>query len=299
MSKKHIFKKHMGNLKVHAKLEFPSFLMTTIGITIYAIGVMWFTVPYNFPDSGLIGIALLLKYTIGLTPSIFYLLANVGLMAWGRRELPKRFILWTSYNIFMFSFLLDILGRVHLPMIENMFLVAITGGIIKGIGIGMIFRCGTSSGGTDIIIAVIRKRFGIEMGRYSFYLNMIILAASINIVGLEKLLYGLVAGYVAGETTDSVLTSFDKRRLVFIVGTKESEQDIIQYISDNLKRGSTVFESRGGYSNQESSTLMCLLTPRQTMDLKRYIARNHLRYFVVVAEASEVLGAGFKNWEKI
>ena len=299
MDKASLLKGHIKNIGLQAKIEFPTFLMSSFGVLIYAMGVMWLTVPYHFPDAGLVGLALLLKYTIGFSPSVFILIANAGLVAWGHKELPRRFLLWTSYNIFLMTFLFELLGKFQVPLIENMFMVAVIGGIVKGIGGGMMFRCGTSGGGTDIIISVMRKRFGIEMGRYSFYLNMIILASSIRIVGLAKLLYGIVSSYVVGETTDRVLTSFDRRRLVFIIGAKTSEKEIIQYLSSKLKSGSTIFDSKGGYTNKESSTLMSLLTPRQTMELKRYIGEHHLRSFVVVAEASEVLGTGFKTWEKI
>ena len=279
--------------------EFSTFVMSSVGVLIYAIGVQWFTLPYHFPDAGVMGIALLLKYTIGFSPALFNIIANVGLMLWGGRELPKRFLLWTIYNTLLLSFFLELLAIVDVPLISDMFLVSVAGGLIKGIGIGMMFRCGTSSGGTDIIVAVMRKRFGIEVGRYSFYLNVGILGASYGIVGLEKLLYGFVSGYVEGETMDNVLSSFDKRRLVFIVGTKKNEEEIVSFISNSLSRGSTLLDSHGGYTKDERATIMCLLTPRQTMELKRYLAQNHTRAFMVITEASEVLGNGFKHWKNI
>lgn len=178
-----------------------------------------------------------------------------------------------------------------------MFLVAIAGGIIKGVGGGLIFRTGVSGGGMDIVIAVLRKRYGIEVGRYSFYINMVILGVSMGIVGLEKMLYGFVASYVSGQTMDSVLSSFDKRRLVLIMA--KDTKPVVKYISDELHRGSTVLYGEGGFSGEERPTIMCLLTPRQTMVLKRYLAKNQPRSFMVVSEASEVLGNGFKHWKQI
>ena len=77
--------------------EFSTFIMSSIGVLIYAIGVVWFTLPYHFPDAGVMGIALLLKYTIGFSPALFNLIANVALMLWGGRELPKRFLAWTVF----------------------------------------------------------------------------------------------------------------------------------------------------------------------------------------------------------
>lgn len=277
--------------------EWSTFVISTIGSLLYTIGVIGFTLPYRFPDAGVMGIAVILKYTIGLAPSISSLVANVLLLAWGGRELSKRFVAWTIYNVLLISFLLEALNFVQFPVVNDMFLVAIAGGIIKGVGGGLIFRTGVSGGGMDIVIAVLRKRYGIEVGRYSFYINMVILGVSMGIVGLEKMLYGFVASYVSGQTMDSVLSSFDKRRLVLIMA--KDTKPVVKYISDELHRGSTVLYGEGGFSGEDRPTIMCLLTPRQTMVLKRYLAKNQPRSFMVVSEASEVLGKGFKHWNHI
>lgn len=277
--------------------EWSTFVISTIGSLLYTIGVIGFTLPYRFPDAGVMGIAVILKYTIGLAPSLSSLVANVLLLAWGGRELSKRFVAWTIYNVLLISFLLEALNFVQFPVVNDMFLVAIAGGIIKGVGGGLIFRTGVSGGGMDIVIAVLRKRYGIEVGRYSFYINMVILGVSMGIVGLEKMLYGFVASYVSGQTMDSVLSSFDKRRLVLIMA--KDTKPVVKYISDELHRGSTVLYGEGGFSGEDRPTIMCLLTPRQTMVLKRYLAKNQPRSFMVVSEASEVLGKGFKHWNHI
>jgi len=277
--------------------EWSTFVISTIGSLLYTIGVIGFTLPYRFPDAGVMGIAIILKYAIGLAPSITSLVANVFLLLWGGRELSKRFVAWTIYNVLLISFLLEALSFVQFPIVNDMFLVAIAGGIIKGIGGGMVFRTGVSMGGMDIVIAVLRKRYGIEVGRYSFYINMVILGVSMGIVGLEKMLYGFVASYVSGQTTDSVLSSFDKRRLVLIMAKDTSP--VVKYISDELHRGSTVLYGEGGFSGEARPTIMCLLTPRQTMVLKRYLAKSHPKSFMVVTEASEVMGKGFKHWKNI
>ena len=277
--------------------EWSTFVISTLGSLLYTIGVIGFTLPYRFPDAGVMGIAIILKYTIGLAPSISSLIANVILLAWGGRELSKRFVAWTIYNVLLRSFLLEALNFVQFPVVNDMFLVAIAGGIIKGVGGGLIFRTGVSGGGMDIVIAVLRKRYGIEVGRYSFYINMVILGVSMGIVGLEKMLYGFVASYVSGQTMDSVLSSFDKRRLVLIMA--KDTKPVVNYISEELHRGSTVLYGEGGFSGEARPTIMCLLTPRQTMVLKRYLAKSHPKSFMVITEASEVMGKGFKHWKNI
>lgn len=297
MKVKHRLKHLTVKMELFVLSEWSTFVISTIGSLLYTIGVIGFTLPYRFPDAGVMGIAIILKYAIGLAPSITSLVANVFLLLWGGRELSKRFVAWTIYNVLLISFLLEALSFVQFPIVNDMFLVAIAGGIIKGIGGGMVFRTGVSMGGMDIVIAVLRKRYGIEVGRYSFYINMVILGVSMGIVGLEKMLYGFVASYVSGQTTDSVLSSFDKRRLVLIMA--KDTQPVVKYISDELHRGSTVLYGEGGFSGEARPTIMCLLTPRQTMVLKRYLAKSHPKSFMVVTEASEVMGKGFKHWKNI
>lgn len=279
MKVKHRLKHLTVKMELFVLSEWSTFVISTIGSLLYTIGVIGFTLPYRFPDAGVMGIAIILKYAIGLAPSITSLVANVFLLLWGGRELSKRFVAWTIYNVLLISFLLEALSFVQFPIVNDMFLVAIAGGIIKGVGGGMVFRTGVSMGGMDIVIAVLRKRYGIEVGRYSFYINMVILGVSMGIVGLEKMLYGFVASYVSGQTTDSVLSSFDKRRLVLIMA--KDTQPVVKYISDELHRGSTVLYGEGGFSGEARPTIMCLLTPRQTMVLKRYLAKSHPKSFMV------------------
>ena len=277
--------------------ELPTFIMSTLGVIIFSLGVVCFTLPYEFPDIGVIGIAVILKYSMGLSPALTNLIINAVLLLWGGRQLSKRFIAWTIYNTVLLSLTLQVLSNIDVPYVTDTFLVAVAGGLIKGVGLGMVFRTGGSSGGTDIVVAVLRKKLGVEIGKYTFYLNMLILSASVGIVGLEKVLFGFVACYIMGQAMDNVISSFDKRRLVFIVA-KETNQ-IVDYISEELPRGSTVLYGEGGYTHERRDTVMCLLTARQAMELKRYLAINYPSAFMVITEASEVLGNGFKRWKSI
>ena len=277
--------------------ELPTFIMSTLGVIIFSLGVVCFTLPYEFPDIGVIGIAVILKYSMGFSPALTNLIINAVLLLWGGRQLSKRFIAWTIYNTVLLSLTLQVLSNIDVPYVTDTFLVAVAGGLIKGVGLGMLFRTGGSSCGTDIVVAVLRKKLGVEIGKYTFYLNMLILSASVGIVGLEKVLFGFVACYIMGQAMDNVISSFDKRRLVFIVA-KETNQ-IVDYISEELPRGSTVLYGEGGYTHERRDTVMCLLTARQAMELKRYLAINYPSAFMVITEASEVLGNGFKRWKSI
>ena len=118
---------------------------------------------------------------------------------------------------------------------QRTLLVAILAGVIKGLGGGLVLRSGSSLGGTDIMVVVLRKRLGIEVGRFSFYINLVILGASVFIIGLEGAVYGLVSTFVNGLMTDNVLRSFDRRRQVIIISNYPRET--ADFITGELRRG--------------------------------------------------------------
>ena len=279
------------------RAEWSTFVSTTLGCVILVVGIMGFTVPYRFPDSGITGLAVLANYVWGISPAWVVALANVVLLIWSWKELSPRFVLWTIYGVALLTVLMKVLEGMPYPVLHDRLLVAILAGVVKGIGGGMVFRSGASLGGTDIIVVALRKRYGVEVGKYTFYINLGVLTLSAFVVGIEGALFGLVSVYANGVVTDNVLSSFDRRRLVFIV-SKESAA-VTRYITDQMRRGVTVLSGKGGFSGEDRPTLLCLLTPRQTMELKHFRALNAPRAFMVVSEASEVLGRGFKGWKEI
>ena len=193
-------------------------------------------------------------------------------MRGGARTLSKRFLIWTVINAFVLSAVLDILQTINFPIMDDIFLVAVAGGVIKGLGIGLLYREGIRAGGLDIAISVPKKRYGMEVGRLSFYFNMVILAVSFSIIGPEKVMYGFISCYICGMTMDSVLASFDKRRLVFIVASNTDA--VVEFINKRLGRGCTLLSSEGGYKRRDGFTIMCLLMPRQVVELKRFLAEH-------------------------
>ena len=290
---KHLWKKFL----IMVSVEWKTLLISLLACFIYSVGVVGFTIPYKFADQGVMGIAVLLKYSMGLNPALVTLVINVGLLAWGARCLPKRFIVWTVINVGLMSLTLDVLQHFTFPRISDIFLVAVIGGVIKGFGIGLLFREGISGGGLDIVLAALKKKYGLEVGRLSMYFNVGILCISFGIIGMEKVMYGFISSYISGMTLDRVLASFDKRQLVFIVVSDSAA--VVKFINEKLGRGCTLLSSEGGYRHRGGKTIMCLLLPRQSVELKRYIASNFPGAFMVLSEANEVVGKGFKRWRNI
>ena len=285
-------------LYLMANAEAPTLAVCILGCLLYVIGVVGFTIPYRFPDSGVTGLAVLACYVWGTSPALIVAIANVVLLAWWWKFLSRRLVMWTVFNVALITIAMKLLaGATFFPTLEDRLLVAMIGGAIKGFGGGMVFRSGASMGGLDIITLALRKRYGVEVGRYSFYINLVILTIASFVVGIENALFGLVGVYASSVVTDNVLNSFDRRRLVFII-TRDPEP-AVDFIIKELNRGVTMLDSCGGYTREDQPTLMCLLSRRQVVDLKRFLGENDPRAFMVVSEASEVLGRGFKDWKNV
>lgn len=292
-----ILKRAAARTLATARREAPAFFMVTFGTVIVAFGIMALTIPYRLPDSGVSGIAVLANYAFGISPAWVVAGANALLLSWGVKELSVRFVTWTVYSVALLTVLLKLFEGIPHPALDERLLIAILAGIVKGLGGGLVLRSGSSLGGIDIIVIALRKLYGVEVGRFTFYINLAILSVSVAVVGLEGAVYGLVSIFSNGLVMDNVLRSFDRRRQVFIVS---NESDAVStFITGELHRGVTILYGEGGYTHAERRVIFCLLTPRQTMDLKRFLSRNDPGAFMVVSDASEVLGRGFKNWTNL
>ena len=276
------------------KGEWRAFLAITAGVSIQALAVTLFVLPNRFPDLGVTGIAVLVNYVFGLSPSWVILIFNGLLMAWAWRELSPRFVLWTAWAVVLFSLLLEAFEFLPPLPIDDKFMAAMVSGAVRGVGGGIILRVGGSTGGLDIPGMALRKRHGIEMGTFSIYINMAILALSFFVVGLESTIYGAVGLYVYGLVLDNTTRSFDRRKQALIITT--IPDGVAAYIHVTLGRGVTRLDARGEYTKEPRYLLLTLLEPRQVISLKKFLAQNDPGAFMSLAEASEVLGKGFKGW---
>jgi uncharacterized membrane-anchored protein YitT (DUF2179 family) len=281
-------------LPVIFKAEWKTLFAVVFGSFVYTFGVMSFTVPFRFPDSGVTGIAVLINYSFGISLPLLVGIANIVLLTWAWRELQLHVVVWTIFGVALVTLLMRLMGNIPFAHTDQKLLIVIIGGVIKGYGSGVVFKAGGSLGGLDIPILYLQKKYGIEIGKYSFYINMCILGASAFVVGVENAMLGLVGVYASSLTVDNTISAFDRRRLILVIA-KDTDA-VVDYISTSLGRGSTILSATGGYSGEGRPVVMCLLTRRQSVDLKRHLAESQPRAFMVVSEASEVVGKGFKPW---
>ncbi|QVL36394.1 YitT family protein [Aminirod propionatiphilus] len=274
-----------------------SVLSMTLGSALVAAAIALFVIPARLPDSGVTGLAILLKYIWNVPASLGVWGLNALLFAYGWKVLPRRFLGWTFYAVVVFTFLLDLFSRLPAPPITDKLLLVVAAAALKGTGGAMVFNAGASLAGTDIIASALRRKKGIEIGKFTFYINAVIIAISLPVVGLENMLYGLVLLYINAWFIDNGLKSFDMRKQVIVIASDPRE--VKDYLMRELHRGATVLKGEGAFTGQPRDVLLAVLTPRQVVELKRHLARTDPRAFVILSDASEVVGRGFKQWKKI
>ena len=276
--------------------EWQAVTVVILASTLQAFAVNYFTLHYHFPDLGVSGIAVLTNYVFGISPSWVILIGNLALAFWARKDLNLHFLGLTLTAVFTFSTMLSVFALYPLPLPDDKFMATVITGLLKGFSGGLMLKVGGSGGGTDIIGVALRKRYGIEIGKFSMFINFFILGLSIGVVGLEAVVYGAVGLYVNGVTTDNVTRSFDKRKQAIIITNIPDE--VSRFINEH-GRGVTRFEGRGGYTGQERPVLFTLLSPGQVVQLKRFLKEHDENAFVSISDASEVLGKGFKSWRSL
>lgn len=286
----------IDQLRQVARAEFGTFVSVTLGTTIICFSIVALIVPYQFAGTGVTGIALLTNYLWGISPVWVITVGNTLLLLWGWRSLSMRFALWTLYVTVLTSALVPIFELFSYPVIENTILAAILAGVVGGLGFGLLFRVDACSGGTDVVVMVVRKRWGIDVGIMSFYINITILICSIAVVNLEQLLMGALLLYIETLVIDNVVRSFDRRTQMLIVSAKH--QEVSDFVMNELGRTSTLISAKGAYHGIERPMVLVVLSRRQAVELKRHIASIDPLAFVVLSQVSEVLGEGFKGWSR-
>lgn len=267
------------------------------GIALLALNYNLFLVPNNLVIGGTSGIAIILKKVFGLSPTIFIYLSSTVLILCsflflGKKETKRNIIGSILYPIFI-SITLP-LAQVLLNYIQfdSMILVVLIAGILCGIANGIIYKTGFTTGGSDILMKIVNKYKKIPEGKAIFTINIIIMIFSIFIFGVNTFIYSLIILFLNSELIDRILIGISDSKLFFIY-TKKNEE-IQNFIINELKTGVTLLNAKGGYSKEENQVLMCVVSTRDYYYFKEMVLAIDDKAFFVINDCYEVSG-GVKN----
>ncbi len=269
------------------------YLLITAGSLVVAAGVVLFLAPNQVVSAGVTGVAMLLNFTLRWPVGLTNLVLNVPLLAAGVRWGGGfKVLLRTIYAVAVMSAAIDLLNGVLPPAKGDPLIFCLFGGLVDGFGVGLVLRARGTTGGTDILGQLLHRHRRISFSTVFLWSNTLILLGAIPVVGLVPVLYALIVNYVSSRVLDTVVEGLDYARSLFIVSDRLDE--IRRAILDEVGRGVTVLRALGGYSREPRPVLYVVVTRPQVPSLKRLIAEIDPRAFVVVSEAHEVLGEGFR-----
>jgi uncharacterized membrane-anchored protein YitT (DUF2179 family) len=272
-----------------------SYTELTIGALCIALSLDLFLIPNNVVSGGLTGVAQLLHTLFGTPVGLMTLLMNVPLFILGWRYLGGlTFGTRTLYATVVLSIGIDLLTPLagHF-VIKDPLLYVFYGGLLDGIGLGLVFRALGSTGGIDIIARFLQQWRGLRMGQSLLVLSVLIFALAGWVYGATPVLYALLVAYISSRVVDIVLEGFSYARSAVIISDKPDA--IRSALLHDLGRGVTTLEGRGGYTEADRPVLLCVVSQAEVSLLKSIVSGIDPRAFVVISEAAEVLGEGFKS----
>ena len=287
----------MNRLEKLFKNSITDYIIIALGASLYAASVAVFTSKNNIAPGGLTGVSTMLNYLFSLPIGAMIFLMNIPLFLWAFFKNGKGFVVKTMTGTALVSVFIDIF-QVVLPFYGgNIMLAAIFGGALSGLGLGLIFARGGSTGGTDIIAVSLNKRFPhISTGRLMLLSDAVVLTAAAIVYGnIESALYAGITIFVSVRVIDAVTygTSRGNGKLIFIIS--DSYDVISREIIQKLGRGVTVLDGSGAYTGNSKRVLMCAARPNQVVKITKGVKIIDKNAFIVVTTANSILGEGFYN----
>lgn len=276
-----------------------SYSIMIFGLAIFALAWTAFLIPHRITGSGVSGIGALVFYATEIPVGYTYFVINVGLLLVAIKVLGANFGVKTVFGVFTAAFLLSLLQSfIKEPIVEDKFLSTIIGGGLGGVGLGIIFTQGGSTGGTDIIAMIVNKYRNISPGRVILLCDIFIIGSSFFVLTemepvkrLETIVYGYVAMAVQAYAIDAILSG--NRQSVQIIIFSRQYKEIADRITSQMKRGVTIVDGMGWYSKENQKVIITLVRQYEANDLYRIIREIDHNAFISVANVMGVYGKGF------
>lgn len=273
--------------------EFKNYTYILVGSILLSLGVVWFFVPNQLITGGTAGLSLLLHYITPLTIGMLMVAINLPLLVIGIKYLGKLFALRTVVTIVLISVIIDFFIEVlHLEaFVIDTILASIFGGIFIGIGLALVIKGNSSAGGSTIIAKIVSSKTEIKPGQVILVIDTLIVLSALYIFDDNiKILWSVISIYVTTKVIDMILTGTLNKKMVYIVTDKTDELKVI--IRENLGDYGTILNGDGLYDNEKKKMILIIVEVTKLQYLRNLIKENDPDGFLVISEASEMLGRG-------
>lgn len=276
---------------------FYDFIFITLGSVLYAVCINALTAPNNIAPGGVTGIATLINYVLGTPIGVAVFIINIPIIICAAVQIGYKLVLKTSFAIVISSVLIDVFALFVPAYQGDLILVALMAGVLEGVGLALTFVRGATTGGTDMLARVLGKKHRhMSMGKIMLSLDGVVIVSSALIYkSIDSAIYACIVVFVSTRIIDAILSGTDigAGKLFFIFSRKREE--IAKKIYSELDRGVTYLKGKGGYTNEDIEIIMCAVRRYEIFKLHEIIKETDHEAFIIVGDAGEITGQGFKS----
>lgn len=276
------------------KTKLRCFGKMSLGAIMYGAGVSLFLDPNSLAPGGTVGISIILNRFLGISTGTLYLLINIPILILGARKLGANFLGKTLYVVVVNTIVTDALAYIEPPTREPL-LAAIAGSLLLGTGIGIVFQSGATTGGMDVIVKILRKKYK-HIKTSSLFLALDLTVVTISGLvfrNFNTAMYALITVVLTGKFLDFILYGGDEAKLIFVVS--DLSEKISASIIQGVPTGITLLKGRGAYSNKEKNVIMCVVRKQMAPKVMEIVKSEDENAFVIVSSATETFGQGYKD----
>jgi len=272
---------------------FYDIILVIIGCLLASFGTANFLLPNQLSSGGFAGIATIFYYFFNIQMGTTIMVLNIPLFIWGYLKMGWKFILKTIFATFLYSGLIDIFANFSF-FVSDRLLSSIYGGVLIGSGLALVLKANTSTGGTDLI-AYIAQNYNVHIKMSNIIMIIDILVVFTNLIVFRELeigLYSAIAIFLIGKMIDVVFEGINFCKIIYIIS--DSYDDIMKVINLEMRRGATGLYGKGSFSQKDKMIIMCVSKRRDIEKIKTISKKIDSKSFIIVTDAREVYGLGFK-----
>ena len=273
-------------------------LATLAGSALFSAGFALFLEPNAMNSGGISGLAMVIVELLGVgSVGGLTILFNLPLFLLGGMKIGKRFFLGSTLGTLVSSVLIDLIASFPAPEVEPL-IAALYGGVVCGLGLGIVFVSGTSTGGADILVRLLKLKWrNVPIGQISMCFDaVVVVLTGLVFRDIQSALYSGVTVFLTGKVIDAVVYRFDYSKVVLIISPEY--EAIARAIGERLDRGAPFLHGEGSYSHRETKVVLAAVKRQQITELKELVMELDPKAFLIVQEAHQVLGDGFARYSR-
>lgn len=282
--------KEKKTLKTHIK----DYVIITIACFFYGLSISQFLDPNDIAPGGVSGLSMVINRIIDIEVGTIILMLNIPILLLGLYKFGIKFLISTIYATFMGSVFTNLLA-VYPPITKDPLLATICGSALASVAIGFIFKCGATTGGTDIVVKVLRLKFPhLKTGRLFLVCDLVVVLLSAFVFeNTDSALYAVIGVFLMSMVFDIVLYGADGAKLIYIIS--DNWKAISTRLLMELDVGVTYLEGEGAYSNEKKRVIMCVVRKQISPQVEEVVKEEDANAFMIISSAAEIYGEGYKN----